>query len=85
MLESATHDSTGACWVDGLLQSPGTASGISPLDHAIVVGDGVFETMKVVGGTDGGFCDACFTGNYPVPVQLELSKLALEKPGPAAD
>ena len=31
------------------------------------------------------FCDACFTGNYPVPVQLELSKLALEKPGPAAD
>jgi branched-chain amino acid aminotransferase len=51
MLESATHDSTGACWVDGLLQSPGTASGISPLDHAIVVGDGVFETMKVVDGT----------------------------------
>ena len=41
--------------------------------------------LKVVGGTDGGFCDACFTGNYPVPVQLELSKLALEKPGPAAD
>ena len=33
--------------------------------------------MKVVGGTDGGFCDACFTGNYPVPVQLELTKLAL--------
>ena len=31
--------------------------------------------LKVVGGTDGGFCDACFTGNYPVPVQLELSKL----------
>ena len=34
--------------------------------------------MKVVGGTDGGFCDACFTGNYPVPVQLELTKLSLE-------
>jgi amidophosphoribosyltransferase len=34
--------------------------------------------MKVVGGTHGGFCDACFTGNYPVPVQLELNKLALE-------
>jgi len=27
-----------------------------------------------------GFCDACFTGNYPVPVQLEMSKLALERP-----
>jgi amidophosphoribosyltransferase len=35
--------------------------------------------MKVVGGSRGGFCDACFTGNYPVPVQLELSKFALEK------
>ena len=37
--------------------------------------------MKVVGGTSGGFCDACFTGNYPVPVQLELDKLALENAG----
>lgn len=36
--------------------------------------------MKVVGGTRGGFCSACFTGNYPVPVQLELTKLSLEKP-----
>ena len=34
--------------------------------------------MKVVGGSNGGFCDACFTGNYPVPVQLELTKLVLE-------
>ena len=41
--------------------------------------------LEVVGGTNGGFCDACFTGNYPVPVQLELSKLALVQPGPAAD
>ena len=41
--------------------------------------------MKVVGGTNGGFCDACFTGNYPVPIQLELSKFALEQTGPAAD
>ena len=41
--------------------------------------------MKVVGGTNGGFCDACFTGNYPVPIQLELSKFALEHTGPAAD
>ena len=41
--------------------------------------------MKVVGGTNDGFCDACFTGNYPVPIQLELSKFALEHTGPAAD
>ena len=36
--------------------------------------------MKVVGGESGGFCDACFTGNYPVPVLLELDKLMLETP-----
>ena len=34
--------------------------------------------MKVVSGERGGFCDACFTGNYPVPVQLELDKMILE-------
>jgi amidophosphoribosyltransferase len=27
----------------------------------------------------GGFCDACFTGNYPVPVQLNFSKTALSR------
>jgi amidophosphoribosyltransferase len=26
-----------------------------------------------------GFCDACFTGAYPIPVQLEMDKLALER------
>ena len=35
--------------------------------------------MNLVHGQQGGFCDACFTGNYPVPVQLELSKMALER------
>lgn len=34
--------------------------------------------MQVVGGSQGGFCNACFSGNYPVPVQLELTKSALE-------
>ncbi|MSQ06498.1 MAG: amidophosphoribosyltransferase [Dehalococcoidia bacterium] len=36
--------------------------------------------MQVVGGRQKGFCDACFTGNYPVPIQLEWDKLALEEP-----
>jgi amidophosphoribosyltransferase len=26
------------------------------------------------------FCLACFTGDYPIPVQLEMDKLALETP-----
>ena len=34
--------------------------------------------LKVVGGSGGGFCDACFTGNYPIPIQLEMDKLVLE-------
>lgn len=32
--------------------------------------------LGVAKGEKGGFCDACFTGNYPVPVQLHLSRLA---------
>lgn len=28
------------------------------------------------------FCLACFTGDYPIPVQLELDKLSLEQPRP---
>ena len=37
--------------------------------------------LDVVDGSKGGYCDACFTGRYPVPVQLELSdKLVLETP-----
>ena len=34
--------------------------------------------LDVVGGSQGGFCDACFTGNFPIPVQLEMDKLVLE-------
>tara|TARA_A100001037_G_scaffold278983_1_gene280381 strand:- start:24381 stop:25817 length:1437 start_codon:yes stop_codon:yes gene_type:complete len=38
----------------------------------------VENLLKVVANKSGGFCDACFTGNYPVPVQLEMTKLSLE-------
>lgn len=38
--------------------------------------------LDLVRGQQGGFCDACFTGNYPVPVQLELTKQALEQAAP---
>ena len=36
--------------------------------------------MKTVGGTLNTFCAACFTGKYPIPVQLEMDKLAMERP-----
>jgi amidophosphoribosyltransferase len=36
--------------------------------------------LKTVGGDRGKtFCAACFTGKYPIPVQLEMDKLALER------
>ncbi|MBI2872479.1 MAG: amidophosphoribosyltransferase [Chloroflexi bacterium] len=38
---------------------------------------------RAVGGSSQGFCNACFTGNYPIPVQLELDKLALEVEEPS--
>lgn len=36
-------------WVDGALVD-GAAAGVSALDHGLLTGDGVFETMKVVAG-----------------------------------
>ncbi len=40
---------TSLVWIDGALRSP-TDAAISPWDHGLTVGDGVFETMKVVDG-----------------------------------
>jgi amidophosphoribosyltransferase len=34
--------------------------------------------IRSVGAPKDKFCLACFTGEYPVPVQLEMDKLALE-------
>ncbi|NQT30972.1 MAG: amidophosphoribosyltransferase [Deltaproteobacteria bacterium] len=40
--------------------------------------------VKAVGLPEDTFCLACFTGDYPIPVQLEMDKLALE-PKPAEE
>ena len=34
--------------------------------------------LKAVGGCQDDYCVGCFTGNHPIPVQLEMDKLALE-------
>jgi amidophosphoribosyltransferase len=34
--------------------------------------------LKAVGGGQDNHCLGCFTGNHPIPVQLEMNKLALE-------
>ncbi len=36
--------------------------------------------LRAVEMDRGSFCLACFTGEYPIPVQLALDKLALERP-----
>jgi amidophosphoribosyltransferase len=42
------------------------------------------DALKKATGVPGaGFCDACLTGNYPVPVPPHLSKTVLEPPSPA--
>ena len=37
--------------------------------------DGLVKAVDLPKDT---FCLACFTGDYPIPVQLEMDKLALE-------
>ena len=34
--------------------------------------------LKAVKGKKDGYCMACFTGEYPIPVQIEMDKLAME-------
>ncbi len=34
--------------------------------------------MKTVGASAGSYCKGCFTGQYPIPVQLEMNKMQLE-------
>ena len=34
--------------------------------------------LRAVKGDKKGYCMACFTGDYPIPVQIEMNKLAME-------
>jgi amidophosphoribosyltransferase len=41
------------------------------------------EALKKATGVPGaGFCDACLTGEYPVPIPVGLSKTVLEQTSP---
>jgi len=40
----------------------------------------VDHLMRAVGVKDESYCRGCFTGEYPIPVQLEMSKMELEEP-----
>ena len=47
MRSRKTMADVAAVWVDGELR---TSPSVSPLDHGFLVGDGVFETLKTIGG-----------------------------------
>ncbi len=40
--------------------------------------------MQAVGQARESFCTACFSGDYPMPVQLQMDKLAFERPAEPA-
>ena len=40
--------------------------------------------MRAVGQAQESFCTACFSGDYPMPVQLQMDKLAFERPAEAS-
>jgi len=63
-------------WVDGLLADEGNAR-VSPLDHGLLTGDGVFETLRVYDGVP-------FAGRRHLD-RLARSCAGLELPVPAAD
>jgi amidophosphoribosyltransferase len=44
--------------------------------------DGLVESIGLPQDT---FCLACFSGDYPLPVPLQMDKLALEAPPSARD
>jgi branched-chain amino acid aminotransferase len=58
-------------WVNGRLSTEGEAQ-VSPFDHALLTGDGVFETLKVEGGV-------------PFAVRRHLERLARSAAGLAID
>lgn len=47
-----TPDRDALLWIDGALV-PASEATVSPFDHGVTVGDGVFETLKVVTDRDG--------------------------------
>ena len=49
MVTATDPPPSGAYWADGGIVAAGAAA-VSPVDHAIIVGDGVFETLKVIDG-----------------------------------
>jgi branched-chain amino acid aminotransferase len=68
----------GLLWINGELQEPSEAA-LSPFDHGVTVGDGVFETLKVVHPT-GGAPEAFALGRHLRRLRRSAAGLGLEVP-----
>jgi len=73
MVEAGSSVAVSACWVNGRLVEPGTAT-VRADDHAVVVGDGVFETMRIVDGA------AFALGRHLRRLDRSASGLGLDEP-----
>ncbi|MCE2469335.1 MAG: amidophosphoribosyltransferase, partial [Dehalococcoidia bacterium] len=79
--------------VDMALESEFIASGRTVDEVRDAVGADSLAYLTVeqlhesIGGdpSGAGYCNACFTGRYPIPVQLQLDKFVLERPAAQAD
>lgn len=65
-------------WVDGAVV-PASQAAVSPFDHGVTVGDGVFETAKVVTGPDG-LRHAFALGRHLARLRRSAAGLGLEVP-----
>jgi amidophosphoribosyltransferase len=54
--------------------------GVDSLGYLSVEGLRNAVRVEVESDTPRGFCEACFTGVYPMEVQLQMDKLHLEQP-----
>jgi amidophosphoribosyltransferase len=46
--------------------------------------EGLMKAVNRANDSGLGYCDACFTGDYPVPVDEDMTKHDFDRPAPAA-
>lgn len=73
-----TPDRDALVWVDGAVV-PASQAAVSPFDHGVTVGDGVFETAKVVTDADG-VRQAFALGRHLARLRRSAAGLGLDVP-----
>ena len=83
---STCHFGVDMATVDELIAARKTINEIKDVIGADSLGylsvDGLRQSVQAKSGT---FCNGCFTGKYPIPVQLEMNKMEFEGIGASND